>query len=226
MKKILKKILRSATTKTILAWVGYHYLWFVFKTTRWSYVGREHLEYFLNSDSPFIAAFWHGRLAMVPFLWHSEKSFYMLLSEHADGRFIAKVVSYHNIEGIYGSKTRGGAQAALACVKVLKQGCPIGITPDGPKGPRHHVSDGVLHIARLSNTPILPISYALKRHHFLKTWDRFLVPLPFTQGVFVIGEPIAHKERSDEALEASRIHLTQALLIAEAEADRHVIISK
>ncbi len=221
MKKILKKVLRSSSAQSILARVGYFYLWFVFKTTRWTYIGLEHPEQLIKTNAPFIAAFWHGRLAMLPFLWRWNKPFYMLLSEHGDGRFISKIISHHNINSIYGSSTRGGAQAALACVKTLKQGNCMGITPDGPRGPRHEVSEGLLHIARLSGAPIVPASYALKRHRVLKTWDRFLVPLPFTRGVFVIGEPIyVDKDKSASALDASRALVTQALLTVEAEADR------
>ncbi len=227
MKKALKKILRSSATQTVLARVGYFYLWSVFKTTRWTYIGLEHLEQLIKTDTPFIAAFWHGRLAMLPFLWQWNKPFYMLLSEHGDGRFIAKVVNHHNIKSIYGSSTRGGAHAAFSCIKELKQGHSMGITPDGPKGPRHELSEGLIHIARLSGAPILPTSYALKGHRFLKTWDRFLVPLPFTQGVFVIGEPIhIANARNDSAMSESNSRLTQALLAVEMEADRIMKINK
>jgi lysophospholipid acyltransferase (LPLAT)-like uncharacterized protein len=222
MKIILKKILRSSLTKAILAWIGYAYLWFVFKTTRWSYVGLEHLEHHIKTNTPFIAAFWHGRLAMMPFIWRWNKPFYMLLSEHEDGRFIAKVVSHHNIKSIYGSSTRGGAQAAFSCIKELKQGHSIGITPDGPKGPRHEASMGLIHIARLSGAPIMPVSYALKRHKFLKTWDKFLVPLPFSNGIYVIGKPILISHtKDDEALDASRALLALALIKAETDADSY-----
>lgn len=223
MKIILKKILRSSLTKAILAWISYAYLWLVFKTTRWSYIGLEHLEHLMKTNTPFIAAFWHGRLAMMPFIWRWNKPFYMLLSEHEDGRFIAKVVSYHNIKSIYGSSTRGGAQAAFSCIKELKQGHSIGITPDGPKGPRHEASMGLMHIARLSGAPIMPVSYALKRHRFLKTWDKFLVPIPFSKGVYVIGEPILISHtKDDEALDASRALLALALIKAETDADSYI----
>lgn len=227
MKKTLKKIIRSSITQAALAQVGYFYLWFVFKTTRWTYIGLEHLEQLIQADTPFIAAFWHGRLAMLPFLWRWDKPFYMLLSEHGDGRFIAKVIAHHSIKSIYGSSTRGGARAALACIKELKQGHSMGITPDGPKGPRHQVSEGLIHIARLSSAPIVPASYALKRHRFLKTWDRFLAPLPFTQGVFVLGEPIhVDKDKSESAINESCITLTQALLAVETKADRIIKINE
>lgn len=220
MKKFIKKILRSKTTQIVLACIGYFYLWFVFKTTRWKYVGLHHIEHLIHSNTPFIAAFWHGRLAMLPFLWRWNTPFYMLLSEHGDGRFISKIIQHRKIKSIYGSSTRGGAQAALLCVRELKRGHCMGITPDGPKGPRHKASDGLIHIARLSDAPVIPVSYSLKRHKFLKTWDRFLVPLPFTHGIFVIGEPITvSQDKSPDALNHTKEQLTQSLLTVETKAD-------
>lgn len=221
MKKFIKKILRSSTTQIILAGIGHSYLWFVFKTTRWTYVGLQHSEKLIQNNIPFIAAFWHGRLAMLPFLWRWNRPFYMLLSEHGDGRFISKIIKHRGINSIYGSTTRGGAQAALSCVRELKQGHCMGITPDGPKGPRHETSDGLIHIARLSNAPVIPISYSIRRHKFLKTWDRFLVPLPFTRGIFVIGEPIhLSQDKSVTAVHESKMQITHALLAVEAQADQ------
>jgi lysophospholipid acyltransferase (LPLAT)-like uncharacterized protein len=184
----------------VIAWTASTYLWFVFKTTRWTYIGLdEHISNVESKDLAYIAAFWHGRLAMLPFLWQFNKQFYMLLSEHNDGRIISKIIRYFKINSVYGSKTRGGAKAALACVKLLKAGQCIGITPDGPRGPKHEVAEGVLHIARLANVPIVPISYAIKRHRLLKTWDGFMVPLPFTKGVYVIGKPIEIANSKDDA---------------------------
>jgi len=226
MKKNLKKILKSAIAQTILARIGYSYLWLVFRTTRWSYVGVEHIDSAIENQRPFIAAFWHGRLAMTPFLWRWEKPFYMLLSEHSDGVFIAKIVSHHNIRSIYGSRTRNGARAAIACVKQLKAGNCIGITPDGPKGPRHEVSEGLIHIARLANAPIIPISYALTCSRFLKTWDHFLVPLPFGKGVYMIGSPICISQQKDAVtMEQSKMTLRNTLINVEIDAD-HALNTK
>ncbi|MES2252513.1 MAG: lysophospholipid acyltransferase family protein [Pseudomonadota bacterium] len=223
MKKNLKKILKSTLTQNILAHLGYGYLWFVFKTTRWSYIGVEHIDSAIENKRPFIAAFWHGRLAMTPFLWRWKSPFYMLLSEHSDGLFIAKIVRHQNIRSIYGSRTRNGARAAIACVKELKTGSCIGITPDGPKGPRHEIAEGLIHIARLANAPIIPISYALTHSRFLKTWDRFLIPLPFGKGVYVIGSSICISQNKDTAtIEESKALLKQALLNVELQAD-HVL---
>ena len=227
MKQTLKKIFRSPTTQTILARLGYAYLLLVFKTTRWSYVGFDHIETLIKNNQPFIGGFWHGRLAMMPFLWRWKSPFYMLLSEHSDGLFISKIVSYQHISSIYGSRTRGGARAALACVKELRAGNCIGITPDGPKGPRHQVADGVIHIARLANAPVVPISYALTQSRFLKTWDRFLVPFPFGRGVYIISAPIRiDAGKSEMQFDESKRILTDALLNVEIDADKWFQINR
>ncbi len=205
----------------LLAWIGYRYLWFVFKTTRWNYVGFEQAQNLIVANQSFLVCFWHGRLAMMPFAWTWNKPFYMLLSEHGDGKLISRLIQHQNISSIYGSSTRGGAKAAIEAVRILKNGHCIGITPDGPKGPRHHVADGVIHIARLAKSPILPVSYALTKRRFLKTWDNFLFPLPFGKGVYVVGEPIMINDaRDDAALALHNEAIKNALLATETTADR------
>ncbi|MDP3371646.1 MAG: lysophospholipid acyltransferase family protein [Candidatus Paracaedibacteraceae bacterium] len=225
MKQTIKKFLKSSHAQRILAFLGYAYLSFVFKTTRWTYIGHEHLNTLTHKKTPFIAAFWHGRLAMMPFLWNQKNTnhFHMLLSEHSDGRFISKIISHLKLKSIYGSKTRNGANAAFICIKTLKQGHSIGITPDGPKGPRHDVAEGLLQIARLTNTHILPISYATSNHKFLNTWDRFLAPLPFGKGVYVIGEPLIVDLKNNE-IKDEKSRVFQALMNAEHAADAFINI--
>ncbi len=205
----------------MLAWIGYHYLWFVFKTTQWDYVGFEHAKNLINANQSFLVCFWHGRLAMMPFAWVWDKPLHMLLSEHGDGKLISRLIQHRKINSIYGSSTRGGVKAAIEAVRVLKNGHCIGITPDGPKGPRHHVADGVIHIARLAKSPIIPVSYALTRRRFLKTWDNFLFPLPFSKGVYIIGAPImANNTQDDAEFLLCKELIKEALLETETTADQ------
>ena len=75
-------------------------------------------------------------------------------------------------------------------IKSLKRGISIGISPDGPKGPRHKVSDGILSVSRLSNSPILPVGIGFKKKWVLSTWDKFIIPKPFNQITIIWGEPL------------------------------------
>ena len=85
----------------------------------------------------------------------------------------------------------------------------LGITPDGPKGPRHQVKEGVAQLARLSGRTVVPIAFACSRGHRFASWDRFLLPYPFCRGVYALGEAVRHRE--GESTEAFRERIQQAM---------------
>ncbi len=175
------------------------YIRFVYFTSRWQYVRKDIIDDYVKDKKPFIICFWHGRLAMLACAWQWKEPFQVLLSEHRDGRFIANVSKRFHIDAVHGSTTRGGAKATLELVKSVRAGVTISISPDGPKGPAYKVSPGIITLARLVQADIIPVSYSTSRSKTLRTWDRFLFPLPFGKGAFIVGDPIAYpKERTDE----------------------------
>jgi hypothetical protein len=106
-------------------------------------------------------------------------------------------------------------------VKALKAGDCVGITPDGPRGPRMRASDGAVALARLSGVPIIPATFGAARGRVLQSWDRFLVAWPFGRGVIVWGDPIDVARDADAAaLGAARLRVENALNAITAEADR------
>jgi len=111
--------------------------------------------------------------------------------------------------------------AAKLMAKLLKQGRPVGITPDGPKGPAREVKDGVLLIALLSKAPILPLANSVSRKiEFKKSWDKFHVPLPFGRGSLVHGEPLFVRSKGD--FESAKKTLQERLDAVTARADELV----
>ena len=97
----------------------------------------------------------------------------------------------------------------------------MAFTPDGPRGPRHVVQPGVIQAARLARIPIIPVAFGASRSRRLRSWDRFLVPLPLARGLFVYGDPIEVPRDADEAaLEAARAALEAALDGATVRAER------
>lgn len=164
------------------------YLKFVYKTTKWTYVNEEILEQ--TKGKPRIFCFWHENLAMMPFAWKLDEPFYMLLSQHGDGKFIGEMLkSLGPFEAVYGSTNKGGMNAAREIIKLLKTGAAIGITPDGPRGPRRSISPGLFFLARHSDAIIIPVTYKISNSIRLKSWDRFKLPLPFSQGSFFLMNP-------------------------------------
>jgi len=144
-------------------------------------------------DEPVIFAFWHGDLLMQPLLYSKLKKrpkANVLISDHFDGQIIAKTIKYFGLNTIHGSSTRGGVKVLLNGIKSLKNGYDIGITPDGPKGPRHSVSDGVMVMAKKTHAKVMIFHTVPHDYWQLKSWDKFTIPKPFTTLDFYASEPI------------------------------------
>lgn len=144
----------------------------------------------------------------------------MLISAHRDGELISNTVKHLGIDAAVGSSSRGGAGAFRNLIKNLKAGIWVGITPDGPRGPRMRATDGVVTLARLSGAPIVPLAYGISNGKVLGSWDRFLLALPFSSGVMIYGEPIhVGRDADTEGLDAVRLLLEERLNDLTRKAD-------
>jgi len=214
---------RSKFSLGLASWLIAAYAKLIWMTGRWTIEGREHLLRLHDEGRPTLAAFWHGRILVMPFAWHGRTKFHMLISSHADGRIIAGAVSYFGIEWIAGSSSEGGGAALRAMLRHLRAGDGVGITPDGPDGPAMIAKPGIVVAARLAKAAVLPVSYATRWRRILGSWDRFHLPLPFSRGVMIYGPPIEIGEAGDAAaLEAARLGIEQGLNAITAEADRRM----
>jgi lysophospholipid acyltransferase (LPLAT)-like uncharacterized protein len=145
---------------------------------------------------------------------------YMLISKHRDGRLIARTIGILGYHTIAGSSSRGGMEALREIIRVLKAGHIVGITPDGPRGPRMHLQKGAVQAARLANVPIVPLTYATSRRKILRSWDKFHLPLPFGRGVFVWGSPVHLRDVSpDGDVDAMCAYVEAQLNQITADAD-------
>ncbi len=221
---MIKKILKSNAGISFVAYIAASYIRFVWLTSRWKYVNYESPESLINQNKPFIVAFFHGRLLMLPFCWRviqkkHDKPFYMLISAHKDGRLISKTVEFLGIKNIAGSTNRGGKEALVKIIKFIKRGEVIGFTPDGPRGPGESVSDGTIRTAQMAGVPILPVTFSTSRHKMLKTWDKFFIAFPFSKGVFSWGHPIDVSDRKIP-LEQYKKNLQNAMKELNKNADK------
>ncbi len=215
-----RRILQSDVLRRVLCACAALYIRFVYWTSRFRVVGGDIPRAFWQSKRPFILCFWHGRLLMMPYSWDRGVPIHMLISRHRDGQIIAKTVSHFGIATVAGSTARGGGAALRTLVRLLKQNACIGITPDGPAGPRMRASLGVAQVARLAGVPVLCAAYGSRPRRLLKSWDRFLVALPFGRGVFVWGAPIlVPAEADDAALDAARRAIEKRLNAVTETAD-------
>ena len=205
-----------------MCWIGAKYIKFVSFTNSWTFINKKYVENLWKKNEAFILCFWHGRLLMMPLSWNKEKKINVLISAHSDGQLLSKTVKYFNIETIIGSSSKGGSEAIRNIIKSLKSGISIGMTPDGPRGPRMKVNSAIIKIASLTGHKIVPLSYSVKKKFFLNSWDKFLVALPFGKGCFIWGKPIKIKKNisTNEDLKLSK-RLENNLLKLTKKADRY-----
>ena len=127
---------------------------------------------------------------MAPLCWNFSKEFYMLISSHADGRLISKAVSHFQISTITGSQRKKKISSTKEIIKKIKNNQIIGITPDGPRGPKMKSKTGISTIANSFQATILPLSYSARFKIKMKSRDEFLFVFPFNKFVIVWGNPI------------------------------------
>lgn len=151
-------------------------------------------------EKVYIVSFWHGELLMQPFNYQKLKpngKVSAMISEHKDGEAITRTVEYLGIHSIRGSSTRGGAKALIGAIKELKGGDDIAITPDGPKGPRFSVADGIVAIHKKTNAKILAFNCKPTKYWQFNSWDKFIVPKPFGTLEFYVSEPFSLDDMDD-----------------------------
>lgn len=182
--------------------------------------GEHHLDALLSGTAQqkvFIPCFWHELLLFgVYYLRRLQRrgvNMGFLVSPSADGELGARLLQSQGIRAIRGSATRTGAQAMQALYQAIKkEGVCTANTPDGPKGPAREFKPGTIMLAQLTQAPIVPIAYAADRAWRLRSWDRFVIPKPFSKIRIVVGPPVyVEKRLSKDAQEVVRLQAQQAL---------------
>ena len=170
-----------------------------------------------------IFAFWHSSM-LVPAYVGRNLGLKVLISQHRDGEYIARVIQKLGNKVVRGSTTRGGARALLSMIKKIKEEeDSLVITPDGPKGPRFIVQPGIIFLAQKTGYPIVPVSLGLTKYWELPSWDRFRIPKPFSRAILIYGEPITIPPKLEKSeAEEYRELLEKTLHEMEIEADRMV----
>ncbi len=215
-----RDLLRYRPVRALACRAAAGYIRLVRATGRWTIENSDPVSRRVAEGKPFIACFWHGRLLMISHAWAYSAPVHILISHHRDGRLIADVLDRLGIGTIAGSSSRGGNAAVLAMIKTLRRGEFVGLTPDGPRGPRMRAGLGVIRTARRTGVPIVPVSFSASRRRVLGSWDRFVLALPFARGVIGIGDFIEVPPDADGAtMERLRRQLEDALNALTRELD-------
>ena len=187
--RIKKKLLKNFFVQNILGFLTFLYIRTVNLTSSIQFENESIPRQFWNDDKPFILAFWHSQLMMIGFSWKKHNNINILASGHSDGRFGSIVGKYFNLNNIQTSK-KNKSLSLKSIFKLLNDNNYIGITPDGPRGPKEIVSEGIIKIAKKSKVSIIPIGFWSSKNFKLKSWDSFLITLPFSKCSFVWDKPL------------------------------------
>jgi len=187
-------------------------------------VGSENLREILDTDEPFIPCYWHQQqLFCIRYLLDSAEKeprlrLGYLISPSKDGDVATNMFGSQGVHIIRGSATRGGAQALREIyLRIRKDRISPIVTPDGPTGPIFKCKPGVAMLSQLSKAPMLPLAYAAAHTWHLRSWDRFMIPRPFTQIVIGVGEPVHVKKEDSKDDFSSVCHLMDERLNALSE---------
>jgi lysophospholipid acyltransferase (LPLAT)-like uncharacterized protein len=168
---------------------------------------------------PAIYCLWHNRLILCMEAYFNQaqlrssgKGLAALISASKDGAFLAAILERFGVQPVRGSSSRRGSQALLELTSWAEREYDLAITPDGPRGPRYIVQEGVMALAQLTGRPIIPFGFYAHRKIQLKSWDRFQLPLPFSRCDLSLGKPIyVPREATDAEREVIRQQLEQML---------------
>jgi lysophospholipid acyltransferase (LPLAT)-like uncharacterized protein len=213
------KTLKKKLVSWLGAWSAYWAIKILAVTMQFEEIHPEIPRGFWDKGIPAIGAFWHGRLLMMPVAYEGTKLSF-LVSPHRDGQVVGKALKRFGFHAILGSTTRKGFSGFKQMVKA--HGSDIAIVPDGPRGPRHQVQIGVIELAKLTGRAVIPLTFSASKRKIFNTWDQFLLPYPFSKGVFIWGEPIYVDQNGDRTyLEEKRILLENRLKELTERADHY-----
>ena len=169
--------------------------------------------------TPVIFGVWHNRLALSMSIFRRyvrarqpERRLAGLVSASKDGALLAQILQNFGVQPVRGSTSRRGPQALLELTRWAEQGYDLAITPDGPRGPRYVVQEGIIALAQITQTPIVPVVAEINGKRQAKSWDRFQLPYPFARCRVTFLAPIrVPRTASDDEREHCRRALEECL---------------
>lgn len=189
MRPLRNPLIQRVLSSILTAWMR-----FCFATIRWTHEGREHAEGVWAAQGGVICAFWHSRIALSPASWDLTRAqpTKALVSLSSDGQFLAHALAQQGFPAIRGSSAnrdkgdaaKGGSRALRDGLRQLKVG-GLAITPDGPRGPSRVMAEGMPLMAKMSGAPVVFIGVSCNPAIRLNSWDRAVLPLPFSRGAIV-----------------------------------------
>jgi lysophospholipid acyltransferase (LPLAT)-like uncharacterized protein len=223
----LRGLARTVGSRVVVSLVVW-YIQLIARSTRWTVIGREGWDALAAQPEGFVCITWHGRLFMAPTLAPRLKPTVAMISNSRDGDLVAQIVGRWGVVALRGSshdhakrRNKGGVGLYRAAARALKDdGALVGITPDGPRGPRMRAQEGAARLALMQGAPVIAVGFSVRWGWNIRSWDRFLLPLPFGRGAIVYSTPRrAPLERSPRVMARFRLALEEDLNVVTNQAD-------
>ncbi len=184
----------------------------IMRTVRFSVENSSGVDELLTSGKPFVLVFWHGSMAW-PWWRFRDGNAAALVSMSSDGQLLADLLQLWGYTVLRGSSSRGSKEAMQSMRDIIGRGHVLCVTPDGPRGPYHEMKMGAVRVAQTMHVPLVMVSVGFDRCKRLRSWDRFEIPLPFTNARVRFSEPITiDPELDGEPLEEERARLEKRML--------------
>jgi hypothetical protein len=181
-------------------------------TLRSKNMNEEEENHFKNLTGPYILTLWHGRIFYLFYYLRRHPDYFLLISPSEDGDLLARLARLMGYSVIRGSTYKKAVSAARSLIKVLRRNQRIIIIADGSRGPRCVAQPGSVQLAGITGAPIFPMTFGTKNKVVLNSWDKFVIPLPFTRCTLNFSSPISLPPKSSEQIiEEKRLELENAL---------------
>ena len=204
----MKKILFNYVLPYLL--FGVVYLWCM--TLRSKNLNEKEERHFKSLTGPYILTLWHGRIFYLFYYLRRHPDYFLLISPSEDGDLLASLARLMGYSVIRGSSYKKAVPAARSLIKVLRRNQRIIIIADGSRGPRCVAQSGSLQLAGITGASVFPMTFGSKNKLVLNSWDKFIIPMPFTRCIVNFGSPIAVARKSfEQDIEDKRLELENAL---------------
>ncbi len=203
------------------SFLGYWIIRIVCSSLRWENTDWTNLELIHKAGKRFILSFWHGQLFMGTYAFRN-RGIVVMASQNRDGDYIARVLERFGYSTARGSGTRGSRAAIIEILRQMKQNRDVAFALDGPLGPRYVAKSGAAYVAHKTGNAVLPFSISVEKKWVLGSWDRFVLPKPFSRALLVLGSPIyVDTDATDEAIEKAVAIIQNSLDEIQQRTDRH-----
>ncbi len=203
MAKLVKKLRKAGP----IAWIAVLVIRLLGRTVRFDIEDRCGITRGEVTE-PVVWLFWHNRVLLMPYIqrrFASERHGAVLTSPSNDGEIIAQIMRRFGADAIRGSSNKRPAAAMREMIRCIRQGNDLAITPDGPRGPVYQLQAGATRLAQQTGTPLLCVHIRYQRQWCLKTWDRFIIPKPFTKAKVIFDELMRFEDEASNS-ERERFH--------------------